>query len=249
MNTTTKRKDLFKGTLDVVLAILVILCLLSGALLAIRLNNFIKLDNTEVFLTTNMDTSMELFSVFYENESGEVTVFSADGQKLVAPGTAVDYAIHLRNTEKTAINYKLELEIAETAVYAVPIVVRMLDSTGGYVIGGPEEWVPIGLVDADPLYKTLRTEQSSEYIFQWKWEFESGDDAYDTQLGSDAVAENIGVSVKFDLHTEANTTMEENGGFMKSQRGGVFLAGGILLVLLLILAVFILIRRKNKQPK
>ena len=248
MNTTKKRKGLFKGMLDVVLAILVILCLLSAALLAIRLNNFIKLDNTEIFLTTNMDTSMELFSVFYENESGEVTVFSADGQKLVAPGTAVDYAIHLRNTEKTAINYKLELEIHETGAYTVPILVRMLDSTGDYVFGGPEEWVPIGLADIGPLYKTLRTEQSSEYIFQWKWEFESGDDAYDTQLGSDAVTESIGVSVKFDLHTEANTTMEENGGFMKSQRGGVFLAGGILLVLLLILAAFILIRRK-KQPK
>lgn len=248
MSTTnqSKRGRLAKGTLDVVVMILAILCLISAALLAIRLNNFIKLDNSEVWLTTNMDQQLDLFSVSYENETGEVTVSSADGTKLVAPGTAVDYTIHLRNAEKTAVNYKLIPDIAETSEYALPILVRMYDQSG-YIIGGEEEWVPVGNVDTRPLFATLKTNESAEYIFQWKWEFESGNDDYDTQLGMDSEAKDIGVSVAFDLHTEANTSVEQNGGWMKSERGGVYQMSIWLLLLMILLAVILIVKNRKKK--
>lgn len=248
MSTTnqSKRGRLAKGTLDVVVVILAILCLISAALLAIRLNNFIKLDNSEVWLTTNMDQQLDLFSVSYENETGEVTVFSAEGERLVAPGTAVDYTIHLRNTEETAINYKLQPDIQETSQYAIPIVVRMYGQEG-YIIGGENEWIPIGSVNTQPLYDTLKTNESAEYIFQWKWEFESGNDDYDTQLGTDAEVAGIGVSVSFDLHTEANTSIEENGGWIRSERGGVYSMSILLLVLAIVLAIVLIVKNRKKK--
>jgi hypothetical protein len=103
-NENTRFKKRIFGT---ALIILILLTLLSAILLTIRLINYISVDDREVMLESGFDKPLDIFSVQYKNSSGEITVSGMDGQKVVAPGTAVDYTIRLRNKDKTAIDYEL----------------------------------------------------------------------------------------------------------------------------------------------
>ena len=81
------------------------------------------------------------------------------------------------------------------------------------------------------------------------WEFESGDDAYDTALGSASVTTEIGLSVAFTVHAEANTDVQTNGGFMQSGLGCIVFLGIFLLLLILLLILLILYILKKKKEK
>ena len=95
-----------KSLVGIALAILLILTILVSTLLAIRLVDYIKIDEREVLLKSNSDAEVELFSIEYKNLTGEITVSSIDGTNVVAPGTSVDYTIYLRNKDSVAIDYR-----------------------------------------------------------------------------------------------------------------------------------------------
>jgi hypothetical protein len=160
--------------LGAVLAILSILTVLSGVLLSIRLVQYIKIDDKELRLTTNMDAEFELFSVEYANDAGEITVSGTEGQAVVAPGTSVECTIRLRNADKIALDYVLSPEVTRTSDYHIPIMIRMLDINLNYLIGDEKTWVPIEELTGLSVEQTLVRGESTEYYFQWKWEFESG---------------------------------------------------------------------------
>lgn len=229
------------------LIIIVLLTIISIILLAIRLIDYINIDRNEVLLNSNFDNQLDLFSVQYENTSGEITVSGIDGEKVVAPGTSMEYTIRLRNKDKIAIDYELIPNISYTSDHAIPILIRMLDDNGEYIIGDAKTWVTIDEIITQKGRGTLLKGQSAEYVFQWKWEFESGDDYYDTQLGNDATKENIGISVKFDLHAEANTDIGVNGGVIESGLGDIIFAAVVLVMLAAAITLMILIIVKNKK--
>jgi hypothetical protein len=131
------------GSLSAVITILSILTVLSATLLSVRLIDYIQVDEREVRLKSNIDTQFDLFSVEYENVSGEITVSGMDEQKVVAPGTSVEYTIRLRNADSTAIDFDLVPEISYTSDYVVPIYVRMLDSNDNYIVGDAKTWIAI----------------------------------------------------------------------------------------------------------
>ena len=237
-----------KGVFLTALIILVFLTLLSSILLAVRLAEFIKRDQREVFLETNMNEQLELFGVQHENASGEITVSGADGQTVIAPGTSMENIIHLRNSDKIAIDYRLVTDISFTSEYVVPILVRMLDENGEYVIGDAETWVALHEIGAQEIGSTLLKGESIEYVFQWKWDFESGNDAHDTWLGTNADKENIGMAVKFDIYAEANTDIGLNGGIWESGLGQIILAGITVLVLGgTIIVLIVVAKKKNRE--
>ena len=74
--------------LGIVLAILSILIVLSGVLLSVRLVQYIKIDDKELNLTTNMDADFDLFSVEYTNAAGEITVSGAEVWLWLPPAQA-----------------------------------------------------------------------------------------------------------------------------------------------------------------
>ncbi len=247
---TTKQQKKSSGVAIVFLALLVILTLLSGILLSLRLIDYITVDEREVALTSNLDTEFELFAAEYKNASGEITVTGTDGENIIAPGTSVEYTIRLRNTDKTAIDYDMTPDIHFTSEHNIPILVRMLAPDGTYIVGDANNWVDVEELNAMNEHKTLKKGESVEYVFQWQWAFESGDNAYDTELGNASVATDIGLSVAFSVHAEANTNVANNGGVMESGLGSIILLG--LLTLLLVGAVVLLIIyivKKRKSEK
>ena len=243
----SNKNDGSRYIFGVVIGLLALLTVVSSVLLTIRLINFIKVDNNEILLTSNLDSEFDLFSASYENESGEVSVKGADGQKVIAPGTSVEYTIRLRNTDSTAIDYELVPDIDFTAVKEIPILIRMHDADGNYIIGDEQTWVSVQNIPEVSDKKTLLKGESKEYYFIWKWDFESGNDEYDTELGIGSVDGNFGVSVSFDLHSEANTTIGANGGFVRSGLGEIIFIASAILILLASIVLLIAIPLKKKK--
>jgi hypothetical protein len=90
--------------------------------------------------------------------------------------------------------------------------------------------------------------QSTEYVFQWRWKYESGDDEYDTFLGNLSTKENVGVAVKFDVYSVANTEIGTNGGFVESGLSDI-VAAAVAFVLLsaaITLTIVVLVKRRNQ---
>ena len=201
----------------IAVALLLVLTVISAIVLSFKLYNIVNIDEREVLLSSDLNKKLDLFSVYYENDSGEITVCGSDVDgKVIAPGTKVEYTIRLRNKDKIAIDYLLIPDLSYTSEHSVPILFRMIDGDGNYIIGDAKTWATIEDIGEISEQRTLCKNESAEYIFEWKWEFESGDDEYDTIIGTLAKEENVGVSVKFDLLAEANTSVEDTCGLISS---------------------------------
>ncbi len=240
-----ERRYLAKGAFWTALIILILLLLFTSTLLALRFADYITVDNKEVQLQTNMDADIDMFRVEYKNASGEITVVGADDQKVVAPGTSVEYTIRLRNNDRAALDYMLTPKFTQTPGYEIPILVRMIGPDGKYVIGTNIDWVPISQLPQDGPEGTLNVEQSAEYIFQWKWAFESGNDEYDTFLGSAAVDKDIFVHAVFGIYAMANTQIATGGGLFSTSFGKLMLL--VLFIFLLLLAILLLLLARERS--
>jgi uncharacterized membrane protein len=253
-----ERKSIFGvgGTFWVAMVILFILLLLSLVVLGIRLSEYAHVDNRELMLKSNMDTELDIFSVIYKNATGEITVEGLDGQKVIAPGTDVDYTVRLRNKDTIAIDYTLIVQVELLATekplsdYEIPLLYRLLDPEDNYLAGDAKTWADRKTLDGLSHNGTIKRGESAEYLFQWKWPFESGDDAYDTFLGNIA-GEDVGIKVSFTLRAEANTSIGANGGFWGSGLGRAiwWWLFFILLLIAIILLLISIFKRKKKEPE
>lgn len=251
-----KRRPNVGGTFWLGIAILIILLLLSIIVLGIRLGDYAHVDDREVMLKSNMDTELDIFSVTYKNKTGEITVEGLDGEKVIAPGTDVDYTVRLRNKDNIAIDYTLIVQVALLendrlqSGYDIPLLYRMLDPDDNYLAGDAKTWATRESLDGLADNGTIPRGESSEYLFQWKWPFEADSDEYDTFLGNIA-DEDVGIKVTFVLRAEANTSIEANGGFWRSGLGRtvlwwIFFLLLLLAIILLLISVF---KRRKVEPE
>lgn len=222
------------------LAILTILLILSAIVLFIRLHDYVKVDDREISLRSSMDDSLDVFAMEYRNDQGEITIQGNDGEKVVAPGTDVEYTLRLRNTDTIALDYTFLPELEYLSQYHLPIVIRLLNHEDEYVIGNETTWVPLSDIQQVECQGTLMKNETAEYVFQWKWPFESGNDSYDSFLGSLTNDTKVGVNLSFNIHAEANTDIAANGGIFQSPIGTIlvisilFILLGTVIVLLLL---------------
>ncbi len=251
-----KRRPTVGGTFWLGIAILIILLLLSIIVLGIRLGDYAHVDDREVMLKSNMDTELDIFSVTYKNKTGEITVEGLDGEKVIAPGTDVDYTVRLRNKDNIAIDYTLIVQVALLENdrlpngYDIPLLYRMLDPDDNYLAGDAKTWATRETLDGLADNGTIKRGESSEYLFQWKWPFEADSDEYDTFLGNIA-DEDVGIKVTFVLRAEANTSIEANGGFLRSGCGRTMFwwIFFLLLLLAIILLLISVLKRRKVEPE
>lgn len=245
----TERRWLTKGAFWAALIILILLSTFSMVLLALQLVEYVTVDDKELRLQTNMDTSLDLFSVSYKNASGDITVSGMDGQKVVAPGTSVEYTARLRNTEEFAIDYTLIPLIKSESAYIIPMVVRMIGPDGNYLIGNAKTWVSIAEMPAKESVDTLAPGESAEYIFQWKWAFESGDDEYDTHLGTSAVKNDINLKASFTVKAWESTQVVTGSGLFALPPGNLALSCLFLFLLLIAIMLLLYTLEKHKEAE
>lgn len=229
----------------VAIAILTFLLILSLVVLSVRVGVFVWSGNRELNITSRVhDDQVDIFGVEYTNADGEITVSGMDGDKVLAPGTRVDYSLRIRNSDIIAINYDLSSEITMTSEFALPLVVRLIGPEGEWLLGDETTWVDISELSQVCHSYTLASGESAEYTFQWKWSYE-GDDQYDTFLGN--LDQDVGLSLSMTVSATANMGIDANGGLLRSGWLVVFVAilFGILLLCAIVLLVVSVIRRRK----
>lgn len=150
------------------------------------------------------ETAVDIFSVSYSNDKGELTVKSHTKDKLLAPGTEQAYDFRVRNSYTDNIKYTLTAEASfSDSGKIIPVRVRFSDYEGNYFIGSGSEW-------ADPMElnllsdtRTVAPDHYIRYTLDWSWVFENGTDDYDTFLGNAALDEDIVFTVKLFIYAEA----------------------------------------------
>ena len=247
------RKKLFmrvRKCFWVAIAILIILLILSIIVLAARMSDYFASSQREVSLNSAIHKNdLDIFDIRYKNNDGEITVEGFDGQKVVAPGTDVEYTIRVRNTDKVAIDYELLPSVEFFTEHKLPLYVRILDHNDDYILGSAKEWVEISEINGTVHRNTLLKGECVEYTFQWKWPYEQGNDEFDTLLGN---LNNAGLKVSFTVNAAANLDVNLNGGVLPSLLTsgtlGIFIFA-LLLLIAIILLIISIINRKMKKEK
>lgn len=174
-------------------------------------------DNAQVW---NSETQVDLFQGSYDG-----TAVSADGDKLIAPGTTSSYDFMLRNNADVPMNYEVSLKVdmwsatnrpnAEDAA-DIPLEWRLLDADGASV----SDWQSHDS-SADVLASAkLDAGRQAGYAIEWRWAYEqdaegaagtsgssassdaSSGDAADTAHGNHAVSEDFGAKATIIVRAE-----------------------------------------------
>ncbi len=241
--TFTKRHKIF-------LVSVIILFLLSAAILSLCLIDYAQQDKREVALQVNTDAEINIFSIYYTGSNGEVVVQSADGDKVIAPGTQSSYVIRLRNADDYAIDYAIDPNVKFLSGDRIPLLVRMRTANGEYILGSENEWASLQALREFEHKGTLTKAQAGEFVFEWVWPYEGGNDEQDTALGNQQ--KDIGVEVAFAIHSVANTSLADNGGWDGHPDHGknivIAVTTGILLIITII-AIILLIKKRRAASK
>ncbi len=275
MNSEDKNKKNRKP-LAYLLAVLAVLALISAVIAASRISGLTK-EEKRNYIPIGDDTSsdqpasdsdvkhltgemivkdLEIFRVSYSNKTGEITVKSSNGDKLIAPGTDWKYSFTLRNTKEVSINYRMRVQaFVEGTDLALPVKARMRGPKGWMTGKKSSAYVPV--LDLDGLRDSgvLARDHIADYRLSWKWPFESGGeeaDAFDTMLGDMAVEDDIVLTIRLSIYAWDDEEPDKPGGRPVPPTGDNFSAGIWIAAMIISFFAFILVladsrRRKSEQ--
>ena len=237
------------------LLIIILLFLLSCYMLGSHLYDMATREQYVVNMVADENTEITIFHMEYSNETGNITVSGMDkGEDVVAPGTEEEYVLRLKNEDDVDIRYVLTAGQSFYTEDEVPLLIRLADEHGNFLLGSEEEWVKVSALN-DLVYKgMIPVDEVESLFFHWKWEFE-GDDVYDTYLGNLTGEDIAGVNVAFWLECTGDATeaMSENIFVHHSHNWGCcyccYLAWIILLIALVTVLYAWRIRKKLRKAE
>lgn len=158
-------------------------------------------------------TKVEIFRISYDNASGETTVRSQDGTKVLAPGTQNTYNFALKNTGDVSLDYVMKMEAYfSDSQTPIPVVARVTDYEGNYLVGSTDSMEDVLELNRVEQSGVIASGNVMPYTLQWEWPYESGDDAYDTMLGNLAVEEDISLTIVINTTASYNPNPDQPGG-------------------------------------
>ncbi|MDO5389707.1 MAG: hypothetical protein Q4F24_01280 [Eubacteriales bacterium] len=204
-------------------------------------------------------TDVDLFEKSYTGDNGEITVESADGDKVIAPGTGNDYQFSLKNTGNVSLDYTLKLEgVFELKNMKIPFQVR-LSKGSDWIVGSETRWESIDKLNSIVEKDTLGVGKYVTYTLEWQWPFESDEnekkllqDINDTMLGNKATSTdaNFRLTIKTisQVTPGAVATDENNNPIYDeviSHRTITYIGKPLLLALLLLGLILLLLWRRR----
>lgn len=217
-----------------------ILLLIAIAIVAMRVGNVLP-DNTDIIFVVGKSTSFEtsdgdgqkwesgkkvdIFNARYVNSEGVATVASQNGDKLFAPGATVTYGFTLMNNGNVAVVYELDadlvLKVGGTATDAsdFPLLVRLYNNEGDYLIGDENEWENIGDAGLVKHPSVLGASSYETYTLELYWAYEGGDDELDTQLGNYSAEKGVTLTFKMESYAEEASDPTLGGGIRVETEG------------------------------
>lgn len=195
------------------------------------------------------ETDVEIFSIRYDNESGETTVRSRDGVKVLAPGTGSTYRFALENTGNVSLNYTLEMDawFSDTA-YPIPVTASVVDHEGEYLLGSEAEMVDVLRLEEVKQSGTIAAGNIMPYELNWEWPFEL-DDTYDTMLGNMAVEEDLTLTVVIRTTASYSDNPDDPGGIppQTGDTAEIELYAALMVASLAGILAIALLRNKEKE--
>ena len=260
VQTEEKTKKRGGPWLLLLLIIFVILFLLTSVVLGSRLYEMATRDQYTVDLGLGeLDGSIELFRIEYQNASGEIVVQGVNADNVVAPGTSVGYDVRLRNNDDCVIDFLMTPTVKFLSGDELPVEFKVVDDYGNYIVGDEETWVGANDMNALAHKGSIHPGEVFTYHVVWQWLFEVDDaqDGYDTYLGNVNGAVIPGVSVGIETQASANPTPAKSNVHMMHLLGEGFgccwccyLVWLLLLVcVVLIIWIWRLRRKLNKLEK
>ncbi|WP_165170540.1 LPXTG cell wall anchor domain-containing protein [Adlercreutzia sp. ZJ242] len=165
-----------------------------------------KLDVVDDAQVWSNETQVDLFKGSYDG-----MVVSADGDKLLAPGTDSSYSFTLRNNADTPMDYEVALKVdtwsegrSADEASAIPMEWRLLDANGAPVsdwqLRSNEE-----VLDS----ATLSAGRQARYAIEWRWAYDQDApaDAVDTAHGNRAAREDFGATATILVRAEQATDL------------------------------------------
>lgn len=255
-----KEKKRRGAGLIILLIIVLILFLLSTAILGARLYKLATRDQYTVDLGLgNLAGKIELFRIEYANERGEITVRGVNADNVVAPGTTVSYDVRLRNNDDVIIDFTMIPQVEFFSGDAVPVAFKMTDTYGNYLLGSETGWADAADMNTIAHKGSIHPGEVHTYHIAWQWVFEVDDEqnAYDTYLGNRDGEAAPGLTVGITTEAVANPMPPKSNAHMMHLLGEGFgccwccyLVWILLLILLLLLIRNCFLRRKmNKQAQ
>lgn len=158
------------------------------------------------------ETDVEIFRISYDNETGETTVRSLDGDKVLAPGVGSSYSFELENTGNVSLDYTLEMDawFSDTE-YPIPVFVRVTNGAGEDLLGTEAEMVDVLRLKEVSEAGTIAAGFVRGYTLHWEWPFEL-DDEYDTMLGNLAVEQDISLTIQIRTTATCSADPDAPGG-------------------------------------
>lgn len=195
------------------------------------------------------ETDVEIFSIRYDNESGETTVRSQDGTKVLAPGTGSTYEFALENTGNVSLDYTLEMDAwFSDAEYPIPVVASVVGHDGQYQLGGEGEMVDVLRLEEVQQSGSIAAGKIMPFSLNWEWPFEL-DDEYDTMLGNMAVEEDLTLTVVIKTTASYSADPDEPGGIppQTGDMAQIELYAIMMVASLAGILVILLLRDKEKE--
>lgn len=245
--------------LVILLIFIVILFLLSSVLLGSRLYEMATRDQYTVDMEIGEPGTggeLEIFRIEYKNDTGDITVKGVNAEKVVAPGTTVDYDIHLKNKDDVIIDFLMNPIVEYLTDDEVPIEFRIVDEYGNYIIGSDSTWANAESMNELVHKGSIHPGEVYTYHLSWRWVFEIDDEhnAYDTYLGNQGGKILPGIKVGIETQSSANPMPPRSNSHMMHLFGEDFgccwccYLVWILLFVILLLAIWIWrLRRKLEK--
>lgn len=276
-----------------VLGIILLLILITWILLLVRASMFASYEKNSIFLVPatpglivnddkqawGTESCIDLFEEVYRGKGKDITVESANGDKVIAPGTESEYTFNLKNTGNVAMDYSVAIDADvvvksdEVMLKELPIGIRLREYSGEYLLGDGKSWVSIAILEDYLAEGTLAVNNYAWYTLEWKWLYEeyvydkNGElvgpvgDEWDTFLGNLSSETPISLQVNISTHATPSTDFEAIGGVEQvfgddespihsSKIGGRLRLWPIILLLVLItLIIVIIIKLLSKKDE
>ena len=139
---------------------------------------------------TDAETTEEVFvddkngSYIYQQNLRIFNNSYFDYRNVIAPGVSGTYNFKVHNNSNVKLDYKFEMY--ETSDYSINLKYRLLRN-GEYIIGDNNSWV--NLSSLVTTFNDLNPNKYDSYSLNWKWDYNHGNDEYDTEIGENMVGE------------------------------------------------------------
>ena len=197
--------------------------------------------STEASLNTNNSIIVLRERDGNVNSLGQLNIFSEDDKEgIIAPMGYGSYTFTVENGANFDLDYVLT--ISDENIHSIPMVYRLKDGVGKYLIGNEESWVSVSEMEA--VSNLLSYKGFDEYTLDWAWKTESN--LSDTELGV------LAQSGKIEYVLNFNIVAEQNGDFVnENPKTGdvenIALCLSMMTTSFVIILVLLYVRKKDEK--